>query len=182
LGSFSSSRYASCILLFLETFGHNWLERSCHHFRIFLIVFLNSSSSRTKIHWHIRNDLNLWTWACVDYMVTHFQARATYLQLGLHHHHHRNLHLRLCIFKTTCKTLWTLESGDFEIWSWWHVGKWSTIIIMFSNAYYCHAHVHFLEIIEDSRDNLVIAIWWLLIIMMFLDAHYDDVNEYFLTY
>jgi hypothetical protein len=53
---------------------------------------------------------------------------------------------------------------------------------MFSNAYYCLVHVHFLEIIEGSRDNLVMAICWLLIIMMFSDAHYDDVNEYFLTY
>ncbi len=37
----------------------------------------------------------------------------------------------------------------------------------------------FLEIIEDSRDNLVMAMCWLLIIMMFLDAHYDDVHEQF---
>lgn len=40
----------------------------------------------------------------------------------------------------------------------------------------------FIEIIEDSRDNLVMTICWLLIIMMFSDAHYDDVHEYFLTY
>jgi hypothetical protein len=39
-----------------------------------------------------------------------------------------------------------LESGDFEIWSRWHVGKWSTNIIIFSNAYYCHVHVHSSEI------------------------------------
>jgi hypothetical protein len=40
----------------------------------------------------------------------------------------------------------------------------------------------FLEIIEGSRDNLVMAICRLLIIVMFSDAHYDDVHEYFLTY
>lgn len=50
---------------------------------------------------------------------------------------------------------------------------------MFSDAYYSHVHVYFLEIIEDSRDNLVMAICRLLIIMMFPDAHYDDVHEHF---
>jgi hypothetical protein len=35
------------------------LKRNCHHF---LIIFLNSSSSCTKIHWHIRKELVLTTW------------------------------------------------------------------------------------------------------------------------
>jgi hypothetical protein len=53
---------------------------------------------------------------------------------------------------------------------------------MFSNAYFCHVLIHFSNILEDSRDNLVMAICWLLIITMFSDAHFDDVHEHFEMY